>query len=217
MTTSRKYISNKAAKFSNSQCILFKSGISRYDNCLFCSYYDDCSNGKFLEISTAQYIDLKPKLDLRKERENAIANYNNKLKSIKQVKKEIEQEKKANFKINYQKQKAKWKEQEKRYKAMNKVINEIKKPKRQFLKPIPNEKVKQTIMLTPIMSNIIRLLEINGKMERRYICECLLRARTTIYDNLLRLQKAQIVEKESIQNGKRGRPIVFWKLKEANK
>ena len=197
MTTSRKYISNKAAKFSNSQCILFKSGISRYDNCLFCSYYDDCSNGKFLEISTAQYIDLKPKLDLRKERENAIANYNNKLKSIKQVKKEIEQEK--------------------RYKAMNKVINEIKKPKRQFLKPIPNEKVKQTIMLTPIMSNIIRLLEINGKMERRYICECLLRARTTIYDNLLRLQKAQIVEKESIQNGKRGRPIVFWKLKEANK
>ena len=40
--------------------------------------------------------------------------------------------------------------------------------------------------------------------------------RTTIYDNLIKLQKRKIVEKYSENNGKRGRPLVLWRLKNNN-
>ena len=38
--------------------------------------------------------------------------------------------------------------------------------------------------------------------------------RTTIYDNLVKLQKRKLIEKFSRSNGKRGRPLVFWKITE---
>lgn len=37
--------------------------------------------------------------------------------------------------------------------------------------------------------------------------------RTTIYDNLLKLQKRKITEKSRDHNGERGRPLVYWQLK----
>lgn len=39
--------------------------------------------------------------------------------------------------------------------------------------------------------------------------------RTTIYDNLVKLQKRKFIEQFSENNGKRGRPLVFWKIKES--
>jgi hypothetical protein len=36
--------------------------------------------------------------------------------------------------------------------------------------------------------------------------------RTTVYDNLRKLQKHKLVEKITQKNGKRGRPLVLWKL-----
>lgn len=38
--------------------------------------------------------------------------------------------------------------------------------------------------------------------------------RSTIYDNLVKLQKKKLVEKSSKSNGRRGRPKVYWKVKE---
>lgn len=38
--------------------------------------------------------------------------------------------------------------------------------------------------------------------------------RSTIYDNLVKLQKKKLVEKFSRSNGKRGRPKIYWKAKE---
>jgi len=38
--------------------------------------------------------------------------------------------------------------------------------------------------------------------------------RTTIYDNLLKLEKKGKIERFDINNGKRGRSITMWKLME---
>lgn len=91
---------------------------------------------------------------------------------------------------------------------------------------------------------LIKILNDNGPMNRDQICEALgfekytyiqhtivtkerkisrvpyiykaeqYYYRTTIYDNLTKLIKKKIVEKFSKNNGKRGRPPVFFKLKD---
>ncbi len=38
------------------------------------------------------------------------------------------------------------------------------------------------------------------------------KARTTIFDNLSKLQRNNIVSKFARNNGERGRPQIFWKL-----
>ena len=88
---------------------------------------------------------------------------------------------------------------------------------------------------------LINLLNDNGPMHRDQICEALgfeqydyeyikkytrtgtmihqkqvitqYKKRTTVYDDLTKLQKRKIVEKFSKKNGKRGRPPVYFKLK----
>ncbi len=67
--------------------------------------------------------------------------------------------------------------------------------------------------LSPIQNNLIKILEKSGPMTRRQLVSELQTARTTIYDNLLKLQKLKQIEKFSRNNGKRGRPLVFWRLK----
>lgn len=52
---------------------------------------------------------------------------------------------------------------------------------------------------------------VRKKLSRRIVE--LHNKRTTIYDNLVKLQKRKLVEKFSRNNGKRGRPFVFWKIK----
>jgi len=49
-------------------------------------------------------------------------------------------------------------------------------------------------------------------MQRKILCKELKKARTTIYDNLLKLQKKGIVSKFTKYNGIRGRPEIHWKL-----
>ena len=50
-------------------------------------------------------------------------------------------------------------------------------------------------------------------LTRNMLTEILGLARTTIYDNLIKLQKLKITEKFIKNSGKRGRPLVFWRLK----
>jgi predicted transcriptional regulator len=68
--------------------------------------------------------------------------------------------------------------------------------------------------LTPIQNNLIKTLQNNGPLTRRELVNHLHTPRTTIYDNLVKLHKLKIIEKFSRNNGKRGRPLIFWKLKE---
>jgi len=68
--------------------------------------------------------------------------------------------------------------------------------------------------LTPIQYNLIKKLQNNGPSTRRDLVNVLNSPRTTIYDNLLKLQKRKLIEKFTRNNGMRGRPLVFWRLKE---
>jgi len=66
-------------------------------------------------------------------------------------------------------------------------------------------------LLTPIQTRIFD--ELHGKdLPRRELVRILKTARTTIYDNLVKLQKKKLVEKYSKNNGIRGRPLVLWTL-----
>lgn len=67
---------------------------------------------------------------------------------------------------------------------------------------------------TPLQNSLITILENNGPITRRELVKTLKIPRTTIYDNLLKLQKKKMIEKFSRNNGRRGRPLVFWRIKE---
>jgi len=82
----------------------------------------------------------------------------------------------------------------------NKVINEYSFNSKEYL--------------TPIQTNLIKKLRNSGPTTRRDLVTILNSPRTTIYDNLLKLQKRKLIEKFTRNNGMRGRPLVFWKVKE---
>jgi len=67
-------------------------------------------------------------------------------------------------------------------------------------------------LMTPIQNNLIKALQQIGPSTRRELVGFLHTPRTTIYDNLLKLHKRKVVEKFTRNNGKRGRPLVYWKF-----
>ncbi len=69
-------------------------------------------------------------------------------------------------------------------------------------------------ILTPLQSNLIKILYENGPATRKELVNHLSIPRTTIYDNLLKLQKRRLLEKFTRTYGSRGRPLVFWKISE---
>ena len=79
---------------------------------------------------------------------------------------------------------------------------------------IVKDEIKTKEYLTPIQYNLMKKLEVHGPTTRRELVKSLNSPRTTIYDNLLKLQKRELIEKFTRNNGMRGRPLVFWKLKE---
>ena len=77
-----------------------------------------------------------------------------------------------------------------------------------------NKELDSKVFLTPIQHSLVKTLQKSGPLSRRELVKQLETPRTTIYDNLLKLQKNKMIEKFSRNNGKRGRPLVFWKLKD---
>lgn len=67
-------------------------------------------------------------------------------------------------------------------------------------------------LLSPLQYNLIKTLKNDGPLTRKQLVSDLKTPRTTIYDNLVKLQKQKVVEKFSRNNGKRGRPKVYWKI-----
>ncbi|MGB5909564.1 MAG: hypothetical protein WBH31_00075 [Promethearchaeia archaeon] len=76
------------------------------------------------------------------------------------------------------------------------------------------EKFEAKSYLTPIQHSLIKTLRKYGPTTRKDLVNELDTPRTTIYDNLLKLQKIKLIEKFSRNNGKRGRPSIFWKLRD---
>lgn len=69
-------------------------------------------------------------------------------------------------------------------------------------------------MFTPLQLNLIKTLKNNGASTRKELVKQLKTPRTTIYDNLVKLKKKQMVKKFSRNNNKQGRPKVYWDLLE---
>jgi len=65
-----------------------------------------------------------------------------------------------------------------------------------------------------LQGDLIKTLEKNGAMTRAQMVQALEKPRTTIYDNLAVLINHEVVKKFSRQVNVRGRPVVFFKLKE---
>ena len=65
-------------------------------------------------------------------------------------------------------------------------------------------------LISPLQYNLIQTLRQNGPLTRKQLVNQLNTPRTTIYDNLVKLQKVHAVKKFSRINGKRGRPKIYW-------
>ena len=103
------------------------------------------------------------------------------------------------------------------------------------------ELVKSLEYITPIQQRLIDALKKNGAMSRNEICKAFgfkahiynyivvspsekkhhtrvkqYEKRTTIYDNLVKLEKKGIVERFSKNNGKVGASVKMWKLTTKN-
>ncbi len=68
--------------------------------------------------------------------------------------------------------------------------------------------------LSPLQYNILKTLRSLGPLTRKDLVKELKNPRTTIYDNLIKLQKRKRIEKYSRNNGRIGRPSVFWKMRD---
>ena len=81
-------------------------------------------------------------------------------------------------------------------------------------KSIEIDGLESDTTLTPIQDNLLKFLDHTGPTTRSDLVKQLGTPRTTIYDNLLKLQKRKLIEKYTRNNGKRGRPLVYWQIKE---
>jgi len=70
--------------------------------------------------------------------------------------------------------------------------------------------------LKPLQEKLIEILRNNGPLNRNQLVSILNKPRTTIYDNINKLMRLNIIKKFTRQINSRGRPIVFFKLKEDN-
>lgn len=69
-------------------------------------------------------------------------------------------------------------------------------------------------IFSPLQKELIAVLEKNGPMTRADLVKSVDSPRTTVYDNLMRLQNYNLIKKFSRPTNARGRPLVFFKLTE---
>lgn len=80
---------------------------------------------------------------------------------------------------------------------------------KEFEKSISQE---DTPSLSPLQCVIIDVLK-QDSMTRKEIEKELNTPRTTIYDNLIKLQKHEIIEKSTRNTGQIGQPKIYWSIK----
>ena len=67
-----------------------------------------------------------------------------------------------------------------------------------------------------LAENILLVLEGHGPSSRDYLTILLEKPRSTIYDELYKLEKKKKVSRFNRKEARRGRPIVLWKIGEGN-
>ena len=64
--------------------------------------------------------------------------------------------------------------------------------------------------MTPIQAELFKTLSHGISLTRADLVKKLDRARTTIYNNLEKLEKQKLIQRYRKQNGLVGRPLTFW-------
>ncbi len=75
-------------------------------------------------------------------------------------------------------------------------------------------KFEDGMIFSPLQKELLEVLEKNGPMTRAELVKRVKSPRTTIYDNLMRLNNYNLIKKFSRPTNSRGRPMVFFKLVE---
>lgn len=105
--------------------------------------------------------------------------------------------------------KKKYQEEMIKNQTIQNIINKYKE-KRLIISDIYVPEIKHKQEISYVMKRIYEYIIKNKFIKRKDICVNLKIPRTTVYDNLVRLQKLHLIEKLSYSNGKRGRPIIYW-------
>lgn len=75
-------------------------------------------------------------------------------------------------------------------------------------------KYENGMLFSPLQKELLTVLERNGPMTRSALVRKVNHPRTTVYDNLMRLNSYNLIKKFSRPTNSRGRPQVFFKLLE---
>ena len=67
-------------------------------------------------------------------------------------------------------------------------------------------------ILSPFGEKLLKLLRENGELSRAAICDIVKAPRTTVFDNLIYLERCGLVKKRRffLEKRQRGRPIILW-------
>lgn len=87
---------------------------------------------------------------------------------------------------------------------------EPKKRKISLNIPINKERKVDKRINSDVQNALIRLLRLNGPMTRKELMDTTNIPWTTLFDNLEKLLKKNVIIKHSRSNKKRGRPMVVW-------
>jgi len=68
------------------------------------------------------------------------------------------------------------------------------------------------VTLSPLQRHLLQILQ-EGKSERDILVETTETPRTTVYDNLSRLERLNLVKRHTEPTGNRGRPTVYFELR----
>ena len=85
---------------------------------------------------------------------------------------------------------------------MNELTNQLAKSHFENFIPI----------LSTLQDQIMKILKNNGPMTRNELVKALKSARTTIYDNLIKLERLELIKKYNHNSGLIGRPLVYWEI-----
>jgi len=145
-----------------------------------------------------------------KERIKKNQEYQDKLNEILEKHKQIKNEYKKTNNVKYIKKKRNYQKELERKQDLEKIKEKYKESMNDFY---GKNSIKDTklLKLSFTMKRIINLLKIDD-MIRRDLVDILGLARTTIYDNLVKLERIGIVSKYTVNQGIRSRPLTFWTL-----
>lgn len=84
------------------------------------------------------------------------------------------------------------------------------------MKSLSKERIKH-LNLIPMQYNLTKYLLENGSKTRREIVKGLNSSRTTVYDNLKKLEKKGVLLRRPVgSTGKRGRPLILWQIEQVH-